>query len=79
MADMKAHVTKLADNEGDHILIHPASPESVGKVLSADPTSVDGRSPFVWVRFPNGDLVLGVFPQGETYLDVENDAEYPAL
>jgi hypothetical protein len=30
----------------------------------------DGRSDFVWLRLPNGDLILGVWPQGDTYLTV---------
>lgn len=27
----------------------------------------DGRSQWCWVRFANGDLMLGFFPQGDTY------------
>ncbi len=33
------------------------------------------RSQWVWVRLPNGDLVLGVFPQGDLYERFEK--EYP--
>jgi hypothetical protein len=57
--------------------IHPASPHIVDRVLAADPTSEDGRSQWVWVRLPNGDLILGVFPQGDTYLECEEDAQFP--
>lgn len=39
-------------------------------VLNADPEDDNGRSQFQWFRLPNGDLILGVFPQGDTYLNV---------
>lgn len=56
------------DEEWGSVHIKPASEQAVGIVLSADPRSDEGRSQWVWVRLPNGDLVLGVFPQSETYL-----------
>lgn len=56
--------------------IHPASEQSMQLVLAADEHSDDGRSQWVWLRLPNGDLILGVFPQGETYLACEEDACY---
>jgi hypothetical protein len=60
---------KYLDNEdGD---IREADPKHVEMVLSADVNSDNGRSQFCWVRLPNGDLVLGVFPQGETYEKLE--------
>lgn len=68
---LHAHVS-----EG-RVYIHPASQESVNLVLSQSEDDADGRSQFCWVRLPNGDLVLGVFPQGETYFAVEQDASYP--
>jgi len=57
--------------------VHPASAESVRNVVNADPTSPDGRSQWVWLRLANGDLILGMFPQGDTYIDCELDAAYP--
>lgn len=27
----------------------------------------DGRSGWTWIRLANGDLILGVYPLGETY------------
>lgn len=54
--------------------IYPASRESVEHVLSQDDNSEDGRSQWLWIRLQNGDLILGVFPQGDTYFDVEHDA-----
>lgn len=57
--------------------IAPASKEMVELVLAADEQSHNGRSQFVWVRLANGDLLLGVYPQGETYFETENDANRP--
>jgi len=54
---------------------HPASDESVALVLGKDPDDDDGRSEWVWVRLENGDLLLGTFPQGEAYFEVEVDAD----
>jgi hypothetical protein len=50
--------------------IIPAKPEDVTKVLAAAENDPDGRSQFVWLRLANGDLMLGVFPQGDTYCEV---------
>ncbi len=75
--EMKAHRTHCdPDDYGADTLIHPASKESVNTVLNANPNCIDGRSNWVWVRLPNGDLVLGVFPQGGTYFAVEEDAHF---
>lgn len=60
--------------------VKPASRQSVDYTLgatvedneAADPPT-DGRSPFMWIRLPNGDLILGVFPYGDTYFATEND------
>ncbi len=78
MATMTAHIA-YDDNDDTRPIayIHPASKLSVDTVMSADETSEDGRSPWVWLRLPNGDLFLGVFPQGDTYLDCEEDAAFP--
>lgn len=67
------------DDDSDRLLamIHPASEESVKRVLSADENSDDGRSQWCWIRLANGDLILGIFPQGDTYFAVEEDARYP--
>lgn len=51
----------------------PASEESVRVVLAADTESGDGRSEWLWIRLANGNLILGVYPQGETYFDTEED------
>ncbi len=51
--------------------IENAPEEAVKFVLGADQESNDGRSQWVWVRLQNGDLVLAVFPQGDTYFHTE--------
>lgn len=56
--------------------VHTASVESVEKVLKASLFDEDGRSQFMWIRLANGDLILGVYPQGDTYFEVEEDAQY---
>ncbi len=52
----------------------PASPELVALVLNASEDSGDGRSEWRWFRLPNGDLILGVYPQGDTYFATESEA-----
>lgn len=58
-------------------MVHPAKQKDVDAVLKASPTSGEGRSPWVWVRLPNGDLLLGVFPQGDMYCEMEKAAQFP--
>lgn len=42
-----------------------------------DPTFPNqGRSPWVWIRLANGDLLLGCFPQADTYMEIEQAVEY---
>jgi hypothetical protein len=55
--------------------IHPAGDAAVSLVLAADIESEDGRSEWVWIRFENGDLALGVFPQGDTYDAIEAEQD----
>jgi len=64
----------LKDPEtGDPLGIQfPASEKSVAAVLFAAPVGDDGRSEWTWLRLVNGDLMLGVFPQGRTYEKVES-------
>ena len=55
---------------------YPASPQEVEYVLSQATTDDDGRSDWRWIRLPNGDLILGVFPQGETYLLISDSPNF---
>lgn len=52
--------------------VQTAPQEAVDYVLKADPETLDGRSQWVWIRLSNGDLILGLFPQGDTYLSTEH-------
>lgn len=44
----------------------------VNQVVNAPVDTSNGRSEWVWVRLANGDLLLGVFPQGDTYIELQN-------
>ncbi len=44
-----------------------AKREDVDFLLSQPVDNWDGRSDWRWVRLQNGDLMLAVFPCGETY------------
>lgn len=59
--------SEVYDNDVVVAEIAPAPKEIVDRVLSADENSEHGRSNWMWLRLPNGDLVLGVYPQGDLY------------
>ena len=77
MTKLKAHHV-YDDEDPERIIasVHPASMQIVSKVLTKVPSDPEGRSQWMWVRLPNGDLILGVYPQGDTYLRCEEDAQY---
>lgn len=61
--------TYVDDDTGNEIAwATAANPAHVADILSAPTDTNNGRSNWVWVRLSNGDLLLAVFPQGETYL-----------
>ena len=80
MSLMHAHRV-MDDDEPERVIawVHPASEEATERVIFANEHSENGRSQWVWVRLPNGDLILGVYPQGDTYLECERDAQFPHL
>jgi hypothetical protein len=51
-----------------------ASEDLAQDILSRTATD-DGRSPFMWIRLATGDLILGVWPHGETYFEIEAAVE----
>lgn len=53
-----------------------ACDEAVRIVLDAGANTDDGRSTWQWIRLRNGDLILGVYPRGETYFEVEVDSSF---
>lgn len=56
-------------NDHDEVVaeIKPADEDMVERVLAAEEEGHDGRSNWMWVRLSNGDLILGVYPQGQLY------------
>lgn len=52
-----------------------ADDDDVAAVLMQPTGTGDGRSKFMWIRLRNGDLILGVFPEGDTYMTYEE--KYP--
>lgn len=56
--------------------MHTAIDEDIKTVLRAPRNTDDGRSQWLWIRLHNGDLILGCFPQGDTYLAVEKGAHW---
>jgi hypothetical protein len=52
----------------------PAPKQAVEYVLKqrlATKTYHDGRSRWMWIRLPDGDLVLAIYPQGDTYFKTD--------
>lgn len=51
----------------------PAPQEAVELCLAGpiESPKYDGRSRWYWFRLGNGDLILGFYPQGETYMATE--------
>lgn len=45
--------------------------EEFRKLLRLDPEVDDTRSQVLQFRLANGDLVLGFYPQGDSYTDIE--------
>lgn len=60
-------------------LSFPADEDAAHKVLEMV-VGDDGRSDFRWLRLANGDLMLGVWPTGEGYFEMETavEADYEA-
>lgn len=50
---------------------YPADIDDVVKVMAQSPNDENGRSDWRWIRLDNGDLALALFPQGETYMELE--------
>lgn len=48
-----------------------AHPDDVEIMLNADVDTGDGRSEWAWFRLPEGTLIFGCFPQGDTYFETE--------
>jgi hypothetical protein len=53
-----------------------ANPNTAQMVINAAVNN-NGRSPWLWVRLANGDLLLATFPCGDTYIATEKDRKRP--
>jgi hypothetical protein len=75
MTEVKPHqITLDWDKSTDHLAyVYPASEQAVARVLNASPESSNGRSEWVFMRLADGTLILGVFPQGDTYTELEKE------
>lgn len=51
--------------------VEVAKPADVHRVLCANVGDMDGRSEWLWIRLPEGTLIMGCFPAGDTYFDTE--------
>jgi len=72
---VKLSAHNVYNDDGSYLAtIAPASKKAVAMVAAQSEKDPDGRSQFVWVRLANGDLVLGVYPQGDTYCRCEKEA-----
>lgn len=68
------------DPERPHLLAIEATadPKIAQAVIDAAVCDVgDGRSEWKWFRLANGDLILGCWPQGDTYEMTEMDENRP--
>lgn len=78
MTVLKAHIVFDDEDRSKEIArIHPATKRVVKRVLDKSKHDPDGRSNWMWLRLPNGDLILGVYPQGDTYEECAHDAQFP--
>ena len=48
-----------------------APQEGVDYVLKQPTDTGEGKSIWLWIRLPDGDLVLATYPQGDTYEQTE--------
>ena len=62
-----------ADTETVLCRVTDAEPADITTVLTAS-LDDNGRSQYKWFRLQNGDLILGVFPCGDTYIEVSERA-----
>ena len=63
-----------ADTETVLCRVTDAEPADIHVVINAT-IDDNGRSLFKWFRLQNGDLILGVFPRGDTYIEVSERAK----
>lgn len=77
-------IFQTEDNETGETLDKPVliataskADETVANMVIDEPIGNDGRSEWQWFRLSNGDLILGVYPRGDTYFNTEADPNRP--
>ena len=61
-------------NETEQLIgIYEAASDEVAQRIINSPVGDDGRSPWMWVRLANGDLLLACYPTGDMYEATEGD------
>lgn len=47
--------------------------ETANNIAKLPVTGMDNRSNWYYFRLPDGDLIIGFYPQGDTYFSTENE------
>lgn len=69
MTDRTVRSISLRHCETEYVQAVNASITEI-KLMTVADLDMDGRSAWQWFRLPNGDLIFGCFPQGNTYEEV---------
>lgn len=69
MSRQQEHFTDISNQCSMDPVMHavPATQAQVDLMLGADQTSNDGRSNWLIFTLPNGDVVFGCYPEGNTF------------
>lgn len=63
-----SHPEEIVGHRPGDILVNDFPEDLFREILvTKDSDDDDGRSQVVGIRLPNGDLILGFYPQGDTY------------
>ena len=63
-----AELSPMTREQVDFMLTRPIDDGTVA-------CGMDDRSEWLWVRFPNGDLMCGFFPHGDSYFEHEAERD----
>lgn len=63
--------------ENDHVFgeiqVHDFPEDIFRELLDRPVDEDDTRSQTLQIRLPNGDLILGFYPQGDSYIEIEGE------
>lgn len=57
---------------GSTVTVTPATFMQTHTIMTANEASMDGRSNWLLFTLPNGDVIFGCYPEGDTYEKVIN-------